>query len=142
MRQDLLECRSRRNGVGTRKAGSFQPRCDGWWNAPLADSRSGAGSPSPTSGTSRTSSILLGSLSPASSPLASHARPRRAMSTIFAKHALKLLVVPLDPPARRGDPHERLQRGAPGEVGEPVLGRLGVSLRPLDQQPLLRPGFG
>src|SRR5690348_9684173 len=88
MRQDLLECRLRRNGVGTRKAGSFQPRCDGWWNAPLAGSRSGAGSPSPTSATSRTSSILLGSLSPASSPLASHARPRRAMSTIFAKHAL------------------------------------------------------
>src|SRR5690348_11223021 len=90
MRQDLLECRSRRNGVGTRKAGSFQPRCDGWWNAPLAGSRSGAGSPSPTSATSRTSSILLGSLSPASSPLASHARPRRAMSTIFAKHALSV----------------------------------------------------
>jgi hypothetical protein len=30
-----------------------------------------------------------------------------------AKFLLELLIVPLDPPARLGDPHEALQRAAP-----------------------------
>src|SRR5690349_11086909 len=70
------------------------------------------------------------------------AAPVAALEVAKAKLLLELLIVPLDPPARLGDPHETLERGAPREVGEPVLGRLGISLRPLDQQPLFGPGFG
>src|SRR5690349_21871206 len=69
------------------------------------------------------------------------AAPVAALEVAKAKLLLELLIVPLDPPARLGDPHEALERGAPREVGEPVLGRLGVAVGPLDQQPLLRPGF-
>src|SRR3954464_11851298 len=65
------------------------------------------------------------------------AAPVAALVVAKPKFLLQLLVVPLDPPARLGHPHETLERGAPGQVGEPVLGRLGVPLRPLDQQPLL-----
>src|SRR3954452_12560292 len=67
------------------------------------------------------------------------AAPVAALVVAKAEFLLELLVVPLDPPARLGSLHEALQRGAPGQVGEPVLGWLGVSFRPLDQQPLLRP---
>src|SRR5690348_18048739 len=69
------------------------------------------------------------------------AAPVAALEVAKAKFLLELLVIPLDPPARLGDPHETLERGAPREVGEPVLGRLGVAVGPLDQQPFLRPGL-
>ena len=55
-----------------------------------------------------------------------------------AELLLELLVIPLDPPARLGNPHEALQRRAPGQIGEPVLGWLSFAVWPLDQQPLLR----
>src|SRR3954452_17531265 len=69
------------------------------------------------------------------------AAPVAAIVVAKAKLLLEFMIVPLDPPARLGNPHETLERGAPREVGEPVLGRLGVSRRPLDQQPLFGPGF-
>src|ERR1700760_1766810 len=68
--------------------------------------------------------------------------PVAALVVAEAKLLLEFLVIPLDPPARLGDPHEALERGAPGQVGEPVLGRFRIPLGPLDQQPFLRPGFG
>src|ERR1700760_499642 len=65
--------------------------------------------------------------------------PVAALVVAEAELLLELLVIPLDPPARLGHPHEALERGAPGQIGEPVLGRLSRAVRPLDQQPLLRP---
>src|ERR1700749_3326259 len=56
-----------------------------------------------------------------------------------AELLLDLLVIPLDPPARLGNPHEALQRRALGQIGEPALGWLSFAVWPLDQQPLLRP---
>src|ERR1700753_757232 len=68
--------------------------------------------------------------------------PVAALVVAEAELLLELLVIPLDPPARLGHPHEALERGAPGQVGEPVLGWLSLAVRPLDQQPLLWPGLG
>ena len=65
--------------------------------------------------------------------------PVAALVMAKAELLLELLVIPLDPPARLGNPHEALERGAPGQVGEPILGWLSRAVRPLDQQPLLRP---
>src|SRR4051812_20280418 len=70
------------------------------------------------------------------------AAPVAALVVAKTKLLFELLVVPLDPPARLGHLNEALERGAPREVGEPVLGWLGISLRPLDQHPLFGPGFG
>ena len=68
--------------------------------------------------------------------------PVAALVVAKAELLLELLVIPLDPPARLGNPHEALQRRAPGQIGEPVLGWLSLAVRPLDQQPLLWPGLG
>src|SRR6201995_5041415 len=68
--------------------------------------------------------------------------PVAALVMAKAELLLELLVIPLDPPARLGNPHEALERGAPGQIGEPVLGRLSPAVLPLDQQPLLWPGLG
>src|SRR6201995_1294580 len=65
--------------------------------------------------------------------------PVAALVVAKAEPLLELLVIPFDPPARLGNPHEALQRRAPGQIGEPVLGWLSLAVRPLDQQPLLRP---
>src|SRR6201987_6330757 len=65
--------------------------------------------------------------------------PGAALVVAEAELLLELLVIPLDPPARLGNPHEALQRRAPGQIGEPVLGWLRVAVWPLEQQPLLRP---
>src|SRR4051812_34297642 len=70
------------------------------------------------------------------------AAPVAALVVAKAELLLEFLIVPLDPPARLGDLDQALERGAPGQVGDPVLGRLGVPRRPLDQQPLFGPGFG
>src|SRR6201993_5326309 len=65
--------------------------------------------------------------------------PVAALVVAEAVLLLELLVIPLDPPARLGNPHEALPRRAPGQIGEPVLGWLRFAVWPLDQQPLLRP---
>src|SRR6201991_1149955 len=65
--------------------------------------------------------------------------PVAALVVAKAELLLELLVIPLDPPARLGNPHEALQRRAPGQIGEPVPGWLSFAVWPLDQQPLLRP---
>src|SRR5881227_1636240 len=53
------------------------------------------------------------------------AAPVAALEVAKAELLLEFLIVPLDPPARLGDPHETFERGAPREVGEPVLGWRG-----------------
>src|SRR6201992_4120633 len=65
--------------------------------------------------------------------------PVAALVVAEAELLLELLVIPLDPPARLGHPHEALPRHAPGQIGEPGLGWLRFAVWPLDQQPLLRP---
>src|ERR1700751_683076 len=65
--------------------------------------------------------------------------PVAALVMAEAELLLELLGIPLDPPARLGNPHEALQRRAPGQIGEPVPGWLSFAVWPLDQQPLLRP---
>src|SRR6201992_482835 len=57
--------------------------------------------------------------------------PVAALVMAEAELLLELLVIPLDPPARLGHPHEALQRRARGQVGEPVLGWLSRAVRPL-----------
>src|SRR3954470_23201495 len=70
------------------------------------------------------------------------AAPGAALVVAKAKLLLELLIVPLDPPARLGNLDQALERGASGQVGEPVFRWLSVRRRPLDQQPLFGPGFG
>src|SRR6201985_1935832 len=65
--------------------------------------------------------------------------PVAALVMAEAELLLELLVIPLDPPARLGNPHEALPRRAPGQIGEPVLGWLSVAVWPLDQRQHLRP---
>src|ERR1700760_2724554 len=65
--------------------------------------------------------------------------PVAALVMAEAELLLELLVIPLDPPARLGNPHEALPRRALGQIGEPVPGWLSFAIWPLDQQPLLRP---
>src|SRR6201995_831123 len=65
--------------------------------------------------------------------------PVGALVMAEAELLLELLVIPLDPPARLGNPHEALQRRAPGQIGEPVFGWLSFAVWPLDQPPLLWP---
>src|ERR1700751_6359011 len=54
--------------------------------------------------------------------------PVAALVVAKAELLLELLVIPLDPPARLGNPHEALQRRAPGQIGEPVLGWLSFAV--------------
>src|SRR5689334_10104513 len=70
------------------------------------------------------------------------AAPVAALEVPEAKFLLEFLIVPLDPPTRLGDLDQALERRAPRQVGEPVLGRFRIPLGPLDQQPFLRPRLG
>src|SRR5437660_6405611 len=61
-----------------------------------------------------------------------------AFEVIQAERVLELAVVVLDPPAHLPQPHEVLQLGIGGEVGEPVLGwltSLGGALPPPPAHP-------
>ena len=50
---------------------------------------------------------------------------------------LELLVVALDPPSELGLIDEVSELGVFRQGGEPVFGRLGLILRPFDQEPFL-----
>jgi len=65
--------------------------------------------------------------------------PVAALVMAEAELVLEFLVIPLDPPARLGNPYEALPRRAPRQIGDPGLGWLSLAVRPRDQQPLLRP---
>src|ERR1700761_6117015 len=67
--------------------------------------------------------------------------PVAALVMAEADLLLELLIVSFNQPARLGDVDEALERGARGQVGEPVFARLVGPFGPLDQQPLLRPGL-
>src|SRR5918997_3749475 len=68
------------------------------------------------------------------------AAPAAALVVPEADLLLQFLVIALDHPARLGGVHEVAERGSGRQVGEPALARLRLALRPLDQQPFLRPG--
>src|ERR1700756_3029656 len=53
-----------------------------------------------------------------------------------AEFLLQLLVIALDPPSQLGDIDQTLKADLLGQRGKPILGRLGLSLRPLNQHPL------
>ena len=55
---------------------------------------------------------------------------------------LELLVIAFDHPAPLGGMHQAFEGGALRQVGQPVLGRLRLAVRPLDEQPFLGPRFG
>src|SRR3954463_1588129 len=57
---------------------------------------------------------------------------------IEPKFLLEILIIPLNPPAQLGHVNQIDQGGGRRQGREPVLARLLVTLRPLDQQPLLR----
>ena len=48
---------------------------------------------------------------------------------------LELLIIALDPPSQLGEINQTREADIHGQCGQPVLGRLGFALRPLDQQP-------
>src|ERR1700731_2017540 len=54
---------------------------------------------------------------------------------------LELLIVPLDTPAQLGEVDELAEADIRRQRREPIFGRLGFALGPLDQQPLLRHQF-
>src|SRR4051794_18122307 len=70
------------------------------------------------------------------------AAPAASFVMIEPKFLLEVLVIPLNPPAQLGSVNQIDQGGGRRQGREPVLGRLLVTLRPLDQQPLLRMRLG
>src|ERR1019366_3277299 len=54
---------------------------------------------------------------------------------------LEFLIVPLDTPAQLGKVDELAEADIRRQRREPIFGRLGFALGPLDQQPLLRQQF-
>jgi hypothetical protein len=70
------------------------------------------------------------------------AAPAASLVVPEAKFLLELLIVPLDPPAQLGPINQILKANRLWQCGQPVFGRLGLVLRPLDQQPLLGRLFG
>ena len=70
------------------------------------------------------------------------APPAAPLEVVETEFLLELLVIALDPPAQLGQPDEPVDWRVGREAGKPVLGGLGLLLRPLDQQPELGPGLG
>src|SRR3954470_6359850 len=64
------------------------------------------------------------------------AAPTASFIMIEPEFLLEVLIIPRDPPAQLGRVYEIDQGRRQGR--EPVLARLRVPFRPLDQQPLLR----
>src|SRR5438046_1965201 len=59
-----------------------------------------------------------------------------AFEVIETERVFELAIVVLDPPAQLREPNELLERRVRGEIGEPVLGRLGCLRRPFAEQPV------
>ena len=61
--------------------------------------------------------------------------PRSTFVVVESDFLLKFLVIALDAPAEFGGSDERNQRGVLGERSQPEPGRLGLPIRPFDEQP-------
>src|SRR3954465_11901823 len=70
------------------------------------------------------------------------AAPAPSSIMIEPQFLLDILIIPLNPPAQLGPVNQIDQGGGRRQGREPVLRRLRVALRPLDQQPLLRMRLG
>src|SRR5579864_4006345 len=70
------------------------------------------------------------------------AAPTAALEVPQPKFLLELLIVALDAPAQLSEIDHAIECGIGGQRREPIFGRLGLALRPFDQQPLLRPRIG
>src|SRR6186997_545518 len=70
------------------------------------------------------------------------AAPAASLIMIEPQFLLEILIIPLNPPAQFGPVNQIDQGGGRRQGREPVLARLLVVLRPLDQQPLLRMRLG
>src|ERR687889_2609182 len=66
------------------------------------------------------------------------AAPAPSFIMVEPQFLLEILIIPLNPPAQLGPVNQINQGGRRRQGREPVLGRLLVARRPLDQQPLLR----
>src|SRR5216683_2438619 len=69
------------------------------------------------------------------------ATPPPALEVIEPELVLELLIIALDAPAQFGEAHKLGDRRRRRQGREPILRGLGVASRPLDQQPLFRPGL-
>ena len=65
------------------------------------------------------------------------ASPTSALVMIKPDLLLQFEIVALDPPAELGQIDQTLERDVGWQRGKPVVIRLGLAVRPLDQQPLL-----
>ena len=65
------------------------------------------------------------------------AAPAPALIVIEPDLLLQFLVIALDPPSQLGGGHQLRERGVGGQGRQPVFGRLGFAVGPLDQEPLL-----
>jgi hypothetical protein len=65
------------------------------------------------------------------------AAPSASLELPQSNLLLELLIVALDAPAQFGDVDQAIEGDIVGKGREPVFGRLGLALGPLDQQPLL-----
>src|SRR3954463_12208102 len=66
------------------------------------------------------------------------AAPAASFVMVEPKFLLEILIIPLNPPAQLGPVNQIDQGGGRRQGRKPVLARLRVARRPLDQQPLLR----
>src|SRR6266481_7285277 len=66
------------------------------------------------------------------------AAPAAPLIMIEPDLVLELLVVAFNAPANHRQPHEALERGGGRHGREPILARLRLVLRPLDQEPFFR----
>src|SRR5687768_12564243 len=69
------------------------------------------------------------------------AAPAAAFEVIEPDLLLQFTVISLDSPAQFGQSDQGVQARLLGQRGQPVFGRSLFAIRPLDQQPLLGPGF-
>src|SRR5712692_6655990 len=70
------------------------------------------------------------------------AAPAAPFEMIEAELVLEFLIVALDAPAELGETDELADRRRRRQGREPILRRLRIASRPLDQQPLFRPRLG
>src|SRR5688572_12082948 len=70
------------------------------------------------------------------------AAPTPSFIMIEPQFLLEILIIPLNSPAQLGPVDQIDQGGGRRQSRKPVLGRLLVTRRPLDQQPLLRMRLG
>jgi hypothetical protein len=70
------------------------------------------------------------------------AGPATALIVTESDFLLQLSVIALDAPSAFGGGHKIRERGVGRQGGQPVFGRFGFAVGPLDQEPLVRTQLG